>query len=182
MLEHQGHSAGAVGRGRRLRSAMRPSEQRLWKALRKLDAHIRRQAPIGPYIADFACHARKLVIEVDGEIHERLDDVALRDFERSKWLRGQGPRVLRFTNRQVDTDVMAVVQEIELHLALPLDGEGLGWGETATTGPDAVGRRRQRRSLPNRIARTPIPDPFPIEGKGGGGPPRGVSVAAFAEG
>jgi len=108
---------------------MTTSEQRLWKALRKLDAHIRRQAPIGPYIADFACHPRKVVIEVDGGIHERLDDVALKDFERSEWLRSQGYLVLRFTNRQVDTDVMAVVQEIELHLALPLDGEGLGWGE-----------------------------------------------------
>jgi very-short-patch-repair endonuclease len=107
---------------------MKPSEQRLWKELRKLDAHIRRQAPIGPYVADFICHARKLVIEADGEIHERLADVALRDVARTEWLRGQGYRVIRFTNRQVDADVWAVVQEIERQLALPLDGEGLGWG------------------------------------------------------
>jgi very-short-patch-repair endonuclease len=131
MFEHQGHVEGAVARGRRLRETMTPSEQRLWKALRKLDAHIRRQAPIGRYIVDFACHGRKLVIEVDGEIHERLDEVVLRDFERSEWLRSQGYRVMRFTNRQVDADVAAVVREIEDHLALPLDGEGLGWGVSA---------------------------------------------------
>ncbi|WP_414692347.1 endonuclease domain-containing protein [Phenylobacterium sp.] len=109
---------------------MTPSEQRLWKALRKLDVHIRRQAPIGAFIADFACHARRLVIEVDGDIHERLDDVVLRDFERAEWLRSQGYRIVRFTNRQVDADVGSVVREIERHLALPLDGEGLGWGVT----------------------------------------------------
>ena len=131
MFERQGHAKGAVGRARRLRNAMKPSEQRLWKELRKLNAHIRRQAPIGRYIADFACHSHRLVIEVDGEIHQRLDDVALRDFERSQWLRSEGYRVVRFTNRQVDDDLAAVVREIEHHLALPLDGEGLGWGVTA---------------------------------------------------
>ena len=99
MFEHQGHARGAVARGRRLRGAMTPSEDRLWKMLRKLDVHIRRQAPIGPYVVDFACHARNLVIEVDGGVHERLDEVALKDFERAEWLRSQGYRVVRFTNR-----------------------------------------------------------------------------------
>jgi very-short-patch-repair endonuclease len=128
MFEHPGQTKGAVGRGRRLRHAMTPSERRLWEALRKVDAHIRRQAPIGNFIVDFACHSRRLVVEVDGEIHERLDEVVLRDFERAEWLRSQGYRVVRFTNRRVDEDVAAVVLEIERHLALPLDGEGLGWG------------------------------------------------------
>ncbi len=41
-------------------------EKRLWKALRKTGLHIRRQAPIGRYIADFACHEARVVIEVDG--------------------------------------------------------------------------------------------------------------------
>ena len=138
MFERQGRAKGAVARARRLRNTMKPSEQRLWRVLRGLDAHIRRQAPIGPYIADFACHSRKLVIEIDGEIHQRLDDVALRDFERAEWLRSQGYRVVRFTNRQVDDNLAAVVREIQHHLALPLDGEGLGWGvRTETAGqPD----------------------------------------------
>lgn len=146
---------------------MTPSEEHLWKALRKLDAHIRRQAPIGPYIVDFACHSRKLVIEVDGAVHERLDDVVLRDFERSEWLRSQGYRVIRFTNRQVDADLAAVVREIEHHLALPLDGEGLGWGAT----PEApIGRKLA--PAPNGALRlNAVPSPqsptlSPSRGKG----------------
>jgi very-short-patch-repair endonuclease len=128
MWAHEGHAPGTVKRARRLRSAMKPAEQKLWAELRKLDVHFRRQAPLGRYIADFACHAKKLVIEVDGEVHERLADVALRDHERSEWLRGQGYTVLRFANRQVDADISGVVEAVRRALALPLDGEGLGWG------------------------------------------------------
>jgi very-short-patch-repair endonuclease len=131
MFEHAGHAPGATGRARRLRSAMKPSEERLWRELRKLDAHIRRQAPIGSYVCDFACDAKKLVIEVDGEVHERVAEVAARDLVRTEWLQSQSYRVVRFTNRQVDADVWAVVEEIKRHLALPLDGEGLGWGVPA---------------------------------------------------
>ena len=149
MFEHEGHARGAVARGRRLREVMTPSEQRLWKALRKLNAHVRRQAPIGRFVVDFACHARKLVIEADGEIHERLDEVVLRDFERAEWLRSQGYRVIRFANRQINDDLSAVVREIEHQLALPLDGEGLGWG-ASTDGAD----RFQVAARPN--------DAFPL--------------------
>jgi very-short-patch-repair endonuclease len=167
MFEHVGHTKGAVTRGRRLRGAMKPSEQRLWKALRKLDAHIRRQAPIGPYVVDFACHSRKLVIEVDGEGHERLDDVVLRDFERSEWLRSQGYRVVRFTNRQVDADVAAVVREIEHHLALPLDGEGLGWGEAAAPADGSELAPMPVGAFPPNAARAPqSPALSPSRGKG----------------
>jgi hypothetical protein len=90
MFERERHAPGAIGRARRLRSDMKPAEQKLWKELRKLDSHIRRQVPIGPYMADFACHSKRLVIEVDGEIHERVDEVVLRDHERAERLRGQG--------------------------------------------------------------------------------------------
>jgi very-short-patch-repair endonuclease len=167
MFEHVSHAKGAVGRGRRLRNAMTPSEQRLWKALRKLAAHIRRQAPIGPYIVDFACHGRSLVVEVDGEVHERLDEVVLKDFERSEWLRSQGYRVVRFTNKQVDADVAAVVREIEHHLALPLDGEGLGWGESADAplSPESASAPNGRPS-PTAIRPPRSPTLSPSRGKG----------------
>ena len=118
MFERDGHVKGAVARARRLRSEMKPAERTLWRELRKLDAHVRRQAPIGPYVADFACHVKRLVIEVDGEVHERLAEVALRDHERSEWLKSQGYRVIRFTNRQVEADVWAVVEEIKRQLSL----------------------------------------------------------------
>ncbi len=61
-------------RARRLRRNTTDAEKRLWYRLRKLDldgSHFRRQVPIGPYIADFACMAARLVIEVDGSQHAK---------------------------------------------------------------------------------------------------------------
>jgi very-short-patch-repair endonuclease len=49
---------------------MTVSEKRLWEALRALNLHIRRQAPIGRYVADFAHHGAKIIIEVDGGRHD----------------------------------------------------------------------------------------------------------------
>lgn len=85
----------------------------LWRELRKLDANFRRQAPIGRYFADFATHGPKLVIEVDGGVHERLDEVALRDAERQAWLEGEGYTVLRFADRRVENDVEGCIAEVK---------------------------------------------------------------------
>jgi very-short-patch-repair endonuclease len=57
---------------RRLRANTTDAERTLWRHLRKLETegtHFRRQVPIGPYVADFACMAARLVIEVDGSQH-----------------------------------------------------------------------------------------------------------------
>ena len=118
MYERDRHGPGATGRSRGLKRRSTWTEVRLWKELQKLDANFRRQAPIGRYFADFASHARKLVIEVDGEIHERLAEVALRDIERQAWLESQGYRVLRFTGAQVRDDVHACVDEVRRLLGL----------------------------------------------------------------
>ena len=134
MFEHVGISPGVTARAKSFRRRMNPSEQRLWRELRKLDANFRRQAPIGRYITDFACHGRKLVIEVDGGVHERIAEVAARDVERQRWIETQGYRVLRFTDNQVHKDVFAVMREIERALALPLDGGGLGGGAAGELG------------------------------------------------
>src|SRR5690606_699407 len=64
--------AMANERARALRRNQTEAERALWQKLRVLKAegfHFRRQAPIGTYIADFACHSLKLVIEVDGGQH-----------------------------------------------------------------------------------------------------------------
>jgi very-short-patch-repair endonuclease len=82
---------------------MTRAETLLWRYLKAhhLDGlQFRRQAPIGPYIADFCCHAARIIVEIDGETHdwsERLKRDAIRD----RWFSGQGYRVLRFTNDDV---------------------------------------------------------------------------------
>ncbi|MDP2261304.1 MAG: DUF559 domain-containing protein [Caulobacter sp.] len=93
-FDHDHHAPGATKRARRLRKAMPLSEKKLWEALRKLDLGIRRQAPIGRYIADFAHHGASLVIEVDGRRHD-LPEAQLKDAERDAWLESQGYRVIR---------------------------------------------------------------------------------------
>jgi very-short-patch-repair endonuclease len=71
----------------------------LLRALKPLGLHFRRQAPIGIYIADFACHTEKLVVELDGSQHiESRKDY---DDRRTRWLQSQGYRVLRFYNNDV---------------------------------------------------------------------------------
>jgi very-short-patch-repair endonuclease len=89
------------------------SEKRLWDAIRKLgvaSAHFRRQVPFGAYVADFACHSARLIIEVDGGVHQ-LPEVAARDAHRDDWLTSRGYRVLRFTNREIE-DVDTVIRAI----------------------------------------------------------------------
>lgn len=58
---------------------------------------IRRQHDIGPYTVDFACVRLRLVIEIDGGVHDR-DDVALRDHHRQIAIEALGWTVVRFTN------------------------------------------------------------------------------------
>ncbi len=98
-------------RARQLRRAMTDAERRLWWHLRGLKtqgAHFRRQATIGPYFADFACHECKLVVEVDGGGHAEREQIAA-DNVRTRFLESQGYRVLRFWNNDVLKDTEAVM-------------------------------------------------------------------------
>jgi hypothetical protein len=133
--------------------------------LRKLDANFRRQAPIGRYFADFASHGRRLVIEVDGGVHERLADVAARDVERQRWLETEGYRVLRFTDRQVQDDVHGCVHQIQE--ALLLDGGGLGGGASKEVGlREQVGVGALLSSSPASVGTPPSPTLPPSRRKG----------------
>src|SRR5690348_9567294 len=87
---------------RRLRQTQTDAEHVLWYLLRnrRLQGHnFRRQHPVGPYIADFACVATRLIVEVDGGQH--ADSAS--DAGRTAWLQARGWRVVRFWN----TDVLA---------------------------------------------------------------------------
>ena len=100
----------AARHARELRKNPTEAERRLWTRLRgrQLEGRqFRRQAPIGGYIVDFVCFARKLIVEVDGGQHG-LD----RDAERTSWLEGEGFRVLRFWNNDVLGNTDAVVEAI----------------------------------------------------------------------
>lgn len=93
---------------------MTDAERVLWSVLRRnqLDGfRFRRQAPIGPYFADFLCLGARLVIEVDGGQHFEEENV-WRDYRRTQWLREQGFRVVRFTNEEVFRSPEDVAQEI----------------------------------------------------------------------
>ncbi len=102
---------GGVKRAKRPRSAPTYTEAKLWDRLRVFDVRFRRQAPIGPYVVDFACLRKRFVVEVDGGVHER-SDVAVRDLKRDDWLASQGFGVLRVSAKRVEDDIDGVVDEI----------------------------------------------------------------------
>jgi very-short-patch-repair endonuclease len=101
-------------RARTLRADMSPPEVLLWSRLKLLRGEIpriRRQHPIGPYVADFCCAAAKLVIEVDGAAHTEDTQIA-HDQRRDADMRELGYSVLRIPAGDVLRDVDEVVQGI----------------------------------------------------------------------
>jgi len=94
----------AITRAQSLRHDMTNGEKRLWAELKKLKKHyglhVRKQVPIGPYIADFAIHSKNVIIEVDGEHHFTPDGMK-RDKKRDQWFASQGYRVLRFNTGEL---------------------------------------------------------------------------------
>jgi very-short-patch-repair endonuclease len=100
-------------RAKELRRELTPAEKQLWARLRNGQingAQFRRQHAVGTYIVDFFCARSKLVIEVDGDSH--ADQVEY-DAQRTAWLNEQKHYcVIRFTNREVMTNLDAVLEAI----------------------------------------------------------------------
>jgi very-short-patch-repair endonuclease len=91
-------------------------ERRLWRAIRgkQVNAHrFRRQHPIGPYIADFACIEQKVVIELDGGQHQER---SAHDEQRTAYLQTRGWQVLRFWNNEILNNLDGVLSTIAEHL------------------------------------------------------------------
>ena len=117
---------------RSLRKNSTDAERLLWAALRGHHlngASFRRQVPIKNFIADFVCHAAKLVIELDGGQHFS-NDAERADASRSAVIEAQGFKVLRFGNHDVMTNragvletIAAAVLERAPTLALPRERE-----------------------------------------------------------
>jgi very-short-patch-repair endonuclease len=110
----RGTTQELIGAARQLRKAMTPAEQLLWEQLRAKRLHglfFRRQHPLGPFILDFCCPVAKLVVEVDGTVHDD-DEQAQYDRLRSEQLQNYGYTVLRFRNEEVKADLQVVLHRI----------------------------------------------------------------------
>ena len=97
-----------------LRQNLTEAEAKLWRELRGRQVQgykFRRQHPIEDYVADFACLALKLVVEIDGATHSTTEELAY-DVARTAVLEGLGWQVIRFTNDDVFRDVNGVVEAI----------------------------------------------------------------------
>jgi very-short-patch-repair endonuclease len=106
-------------RARKLRLNQTEVERRLWSRLRARQlwgVKFRRQHPIGPFIVDFCCLERRLVIELDGGQHAAQVKA---DQKRSAFLERSGYRVLRFWDNAVMEDIQAVLEQIDAILKHP---------------------------------------------------------------
>ena len=98
-----------------LRNNMTKAEIILWSRLRMRKVEglkFRRQQPIFNYIVDFYCHETKLIIEVDGEIHN-LPEQRKSDKYRNKILTLNGFNIIHFTNHEIVTNVDSVIAKIK---------------------------------------------------------------------
>jgi len=97
-----------------LRNNMTEAEKVLWEILKNKElfkARWKRQHPIDIFIVDFYCHKYKIVIEVDGEIHQD-DEVKERDYGREHDIEKLGIRILRFTNKEIFEEIGSVKSRI----------------------------------------------------------------------
>ncbi len=127
-------------RAKEMRANPTKAEALLWEQLKskKLDIKFRQQHLIEAYIVDFVCLSKKLIIEVDGEIHNTKKEI---DNERSLILESKGFKVISFTNEEVLGNINKVISTIKRELELaPLSfGKGLGDRiEVFTTRPDTI--------------------------------------------
>ena len=157
---------------REMRKEPTEAEDVLWQRLRgkQLGARFRRQHAIDRFIVDFYAHEPRLIIEVDGPVHETQKEY---DAMRQSFLESLGYRVLRFTNEQVLQDVHAVLRVIqaalEPHPLSPSPQAGKG------NNPSPSSAQALSPSPPSAQALSPSPSsaqalsPSPRAGRGPGG-------------
>jgi very-short-patch-repair endonuclease len=105
----------ATTHARAMRREPTEAEQKLWLLLRDRrlgGAKFRRQAPVGPYIADFICLRRKLIVEADGGQHVE----SKRDAERDQRLAGEGYVVVRYSNIDILKNPQGVLSDLSMRL------------------------------------------------------------------
>ncbi len=153
---------------RHMRRNLTEAERILWGCLRKRslsEFKFFRQIPIGPYIADFVCREKKLIVEVDGATHGDAHEVAY-DTRREAFLKGQGYRVLRVSNHGVYKERDGVLHAIFMALQ--------EWSPSRRPPPPPFGHLRPdeesgwRALVEYRYSNTPSTPP---SRRGGGGRP-----------
>ena len=112
---YYGTNPQIIDRANHLRRFMTMTERELWKHIRKRKIKgykFRRQHPVKNMIVDFFCFEGKLAIEVDGEIHQSRYQ-SERDRERTIMLNSLGINEIRFSNKEILTNIDSVLQKIE---------------------------------------------------------------------
>lgn len=101
-----------------LRACETETEKLLWQRLNKNQLcgfRFKRQHPIAHFVVDFYCHKAKLVIELDGEYHNKKEQQRYDD-NRTEILAGLGLRILRFSDENVIQNIDGVVETIKKNL------------------------------------------------------------------
>lgn len=98
---------------KKLRKNATPQENHLWyDFLSKYEIRFQRQKSIGNFIADFYCHSARLVVEIDGSQHYTESGIE-KDTFRTEVLTELGLKVIRFSNRQINTNFRGVCEYID---------------------------------------------------------------------
>ena len=165
----RGTTTGVTTSSRHLRGSMTPAERTLWQALLRRQLHglrFRAQHPVGSFILDFYCPSHKLVIEVDGPIHDRQRE---QDQARTEHLQAYGYTVLRFSNDEVLTNLHTVLERITE------TASALG----APPGPPILGGDGLPHGTAFLTRRRPCSGCLPPELGGRGGAPSADAVSAM---
>ena len=114
------YNADNITFAKNMRSNMTNEEMKLWSIIR---AHrfygykFKRQVLIGNYIVDFLCPEKNLIIEIDGGQHNEFDNF-LEDEKRTKYLKNNGYRIIRFWNNEIRENIESVCEVIKENLEM----------------------------------------------------------------
>ena len=117
---HYGSDRFAFENAKELRNKMTDAESILWESLRNnqfLGLKFRRQHPVSRFIVDFYCHKYKLVVELDGNIHD-LPDVKINDKNREDELKEFGLNILRLKNIEITNNISKTLDKIKKAIEL----------------------------------------------------------------
>jgi very-short-patch-repair endonuclease len=158
-MPHSAVSKQQRDRAKAFRRTMTRAETLLWRYLKAYHVDglgFRRQVPMRGYVADFACHSARLIVELDGESHD-FESRQRADQRRDAWFASQGFVVLRFTNHDVMRNLSGVVEVICATASARLQGappslslphKGGGNPQTTTSQLARSSLQRSREHLP----------------------------------